>query len=61
MTQWTAVCTPIDGTTFEYDSVAIITFVEEDGEPKILEFKDFPDPEQRINFYKILSKEGQIA
>ena len=61
MIQYTAFCTPPDGATFEYDSVAIITVVEEDGELKILEFKDFTDPEKRSNFYKTLSQEKQIA
>lgn len=59
--QWTAVCTPHSGATFEYDSVAILTLVEEDEELKVLEFKDFTDPEKRSNFYKNLSPGGQIA
>jgi len=59
--QWTAMCTPPGGTTFEYDSLTIFSFVKEDGELKVLEFKDFADTEKRSNFYKTTSAEGQIA
>jgi hypothetical protein len=61
MTQWTALCTPPDGPKFEYDSVAIMTLAEEDGELKVLGFDDFADLEKRSHFYKMLSGEGQIA
>jgi hypothetical protein len=61
MIQWTGLCTPHDGPIFEYDSVCITTFVEEDGELKLLGFNDFADPEKRSHFYKVLSGEGQIA
>ena len=61
MTQWTALCTPHSGAAFEYDSVSILTLAEEDGELKVLEFKDFTDPEKRANLYKVLSEGGQIA
>ena len=54
--------TPHNAATIEYDSIAIITLVEEDGEIKILEFKDIAiDPEKRTMFYKVLGGEGQIA
>ena len=46
-----------DGTTVEYDSVAIITLVEEDGEIKVREFKDITDAEKRTRFFKVLGKE----
>ena len=52
--------TPPDGPTFEYDSVAIIPLVEEDGELKVLGFHDFADPEKRGYLLKRVS-EGQIA
>ena len=61
MTQFTAICTHPDGTTLEYDSLSIITLIEEDGELKLLELKDFSDPEKRSNFHKITSQGGQIA
>ena len=41
------VFTTVEGTELELDAVAIIYFVEEDGETKILTIKDFSDPEQR--------------
>lgn len=62
MTQWTALLTLPSGVTFNYDSVTIVVFVEEDGELKILEFNDLVDPEKRANLHKTLSMlEGQIA
>ena len=61
MIRFTAHYIPPGGGTFEYDSVAIITLVEEDGELKILEFKDFTDPEKCGNLLKALSSEGQIT
>ena len=54
-------CTPHEGPAFEYESLSIITLVEEDGELKILEFKDFADLEKRNNFYKALAKEKEVA
>ena len=35
--------------------------VEEDGDLKVLEYKDFTDPDKRVNFLKSGSNEGQIA
>lgn len=52
--------TPPDGPTFDYDSVAIIPLVEEDGELKILGFYDFADPKKRNYLIERASK-GQIA
>ena len=59
--QFTALGTPIGGPTLEYDTVSIFTLVEEDGELKVLGYKEFSDPEKRGNFHKALFKEGQIA
>jgi hypothetical protein len=47
----TMVFSPDDGTKCEYDTVCIFSFVEEDGEIKILELKDFCDPQKRSAFY----------
>jgi hypothetical protein len=41
----------VDGTTCDYETVCIVSFVEEDREMKILEHKDFCDPEKRSAFY----------
>ena len=35
------------GATLPYDTVAIISLVEEDGELKVLSIKNFPDPQKR--------------
>jgi len=35
------------GATFPYDTIAIVTLVEEDGELKTLHCKDFGDPQKR--------------
>lgn len=55
----------LDDNTFEYDSVIVITIVEEDGELKILDVKDFSDPEKRgkINNWaaKIHAMGGLVA
>ena len=48
--QLTFVFTTVEGTELEYDAVAILHFVEEDGETKILTIKDFADPEKRSAF-----------
>ena len=58
--QWFALCTAPDGTTFEYESLAILTLTEEDGELKLLGYKEFTDPEKRRNFHKILSEKLHI-
>ena len=41
----------IDGTAYDYDTVAILSLIEEDGEMKILGCKDFSDPHKRSAFY----------
>jgi len=45
-----------DGTVFNYDAVLIFTFVEEDGKLKILDLKDFSDPEKRQAFHNEASR-----
>ena len=41
-----AVSYTVDGTTLDYDSISIFTLVEEDGELKITDLKDFCNPEK---------------
>jgi hypothetical protein len=41
----------IDGTTREYDTLLIYSLIEEDGETKLFEIKDFCDPEKRSALY----------
>ena len=40
-------CHTVDGNDLEYESLTILTIVEEDGELKIGDFKDFSNPEKR--------------
>ena len=48
MTQVTSTCSTVNGTTISKDAVCIISIVEEDGELKVLEAKEFADsPEHR--------------
>ena len=47
MTQASGVCHTVNGNHLEYESVSILTIVEEDGELKVSEFKDFCNPEKR--------------
>ena len=46
-TQATTLSSTVSGTTFNYDTVLTYTFVEEDGELKILHCKNFANPLQR--------------
>ena len=46
-TQITCAFFTVFGTTFNYDMHVIGSFVEEDGEIKLLHCKDFTDPKQR--------------
>jgi hypothetical protein len=39
------------GTTFSADSARILSLIEEDGELKILQIKQFSDPNQHNAFY----------
>ena len=63
--QLTALFTTFDGTTVDYDTVFILTFVDEDGELKVIEAKDFSDPEKRGAFHvvaaKVLAKGAVVA
>lgn len=52
----TAVWSTADGTAVDYDTLLIFSFVEEDGELKVLEIKDFTDPEKRDAFHALASK-----
>lgn len=56
--------TTAEGKTLDYDAVAFFTFVDEDGELKIIDCRDFTDPKQRGAFYdealKVLAK-GALA
>ena len=44
------------GATIQYDTVFIISLVEEDGELKILNVKDFPDPQRHSAFIAAATK-----
>ena len=37
----------IDGNELDYDSLSVFTVIEESGEFKVAELKDFSDPEKR--------------
>ena len=37
----------IDGNELDYDSLSVFTVIEEGGEFKVAELKDFSDPEKR--------------
>lgn len=54
-----------DGVRIDYDSVIILSFVDEDGEAKVIEIKDFADPGTRGAFHaeaaKALAKGGMAA
>ena len=54
--QITFTSTGLDGTILDYDAVFIHTLGEEDGELKILGYKDFADPEKREKFYSWAAK-----
>jgi hypothetical protein len=46
-TQHTITLHTNDGEKFDYDSLGIFTLVEENGELKVADLKDFSDPEKR--------------
>lgn len=58
-------CSTAESNTLEYDSLAIFTLVEEDGELKINDFKDFSNPEKRGKLHewgaKFLAKGAPAA
>lgn len=64
-TQLTFRYTAVDGAKLDYDTVIIVTFVEEDGVLKVLECKDFSDPQKRgaihAEFAKVSAKGGPVA
>jgi hypothetical protein len=49
MTQSTVACSA-HGTTFSSNGACILSFVEEDGELKILQAKEFTDPQKYSAF-----------
>jgi hypothetical protein len=55
-TQENSLFSLVDGTTCEYDTLLIFSLVEEDGETKLIEIKDFCDPEKRSAFYAGVAK-----
>jgi len=61
----TLLFTTPDGTTVDYDSLFILSFINEDGELKVLEAKLFPDTEKRGKFHaevtKLLAKGTPVA
>lgn len=48
--------TTAEGTKVEYECALILSFVEEDGELKVLDIKDFADPEKRRACYPSLKQ-----
>jgi hypothetical protein len=65
MMQARALLSTTDGAQIDYDSLVVLTLVEEDGKLKVLDFKDFSDPEKRKNtlglIAKGLAKRGYVA
>jgi hypothetical protein len=51
-----SICHTTDGETLDYDTLMVITLIEEDGEPKIVNFKDFSDPEKRSKLHAWIAK-----
>ena len=52
----TAVCSTADGTVINYDAVDILSFIEEDGELRVVDIKDFSDPEKHNALHSEASK-----
>ena len=46
----------VDGAKLDYDSLVILTLVEEGGDLKIAKFQDFSDPEKRDNLHSWVAK-----
>lgn len=46
----------VDGDELDYDTAQILTLVEEDGEFKVTDYKDFADPEKRANLHAWAAK-----
>ena len=51
MMQHSFLFTTKDGVGIDYEATAVFTFVEEDGEVKILDCKEFANPEHRDALY----------
>jgi hypothetical protein len=51
-----AVSQTVDGTELDYDNLIILTLVEEDGELKVDDVKDFSDPEKRSRVHGWVAK-----
>jgi len=47
----TATSHTADGQKLDYDSLSVLTLIEENGELKIADIKDFSDPEKRGNIH----------
>ena len=56
VTQVTITFVTTVGTTVDYDTVGIFSFAEEDGRLKILEVKNFCDPEKHNNLHATAAK-----
>ena len=56
VTQSSVTFTTVGGTTVDYNSLAVASFVEEDGQLKILEVKEFCDPQERNAFHAATAK-----
>jgi len=52
----TGVCSTVLGITLDYDSVSILSLAEEDGELRVVEFRDFSDPQKRSTFFAGIAK-----
>jgi len=50
------VCSTINGTTLDYDSLSIFSLVDEDGGTRVIEFRDFSDPQKRSTFFAGIAK-----
>ena len=61
MTQITVLITLIDGTVYDYDSLMVLSLVEEDGKIKILECRDFSDPYKRGAFHAGVAKVAGVS
>ena len=59
--QLSAECSTVDSTLLDYDTVCIFSLAEEDGELKVVEIKDFADPQKRTTFFTVLSKAGVMG
>ena len=46
----------VEDNKLEYDSLGVLTLVEENGGIKVSEHKDFSDPEKRANLHAWVAK-----